>query len=124
MTEGSTEESIIRAPGITARKPSSGHRAVWPRKVRSLTGLRGIAASVVVQYHYVEATPQKCSLTAARDCIMWLSGGGHVPRPQRICDGADLRTPIRIDGFDAPAYGDFLLRRFARIYRLYVAIPA
>jgi peptidoglycan/LPS O-acetylase OafA/YrhL len=89
-------------------------------EVRSLTGLRGIAASVVVQYHYVEATPQVPSL------LREIASRGYLAVDMFfVLSGFVMALTYAhrfAHGFDAPAFGDFLLRRFARIYRLYVVI--
>jgi peptidoglycan/LPS O-acetylase OafA/YrhL len=86
-------------------------------EVRSLTGLRGVAACVVVAYHYALAPHAQLPAGApllrgylSVDVFFVLSGfvmaltyAGHF-----------------VDGFTPGAYREFLLRRFARIYPLYV----
>jgi hypothetical protein len=89
------------------------------QEVRSLPGIRGIAASWVVLYHVHEAdnffSPLKMLLThgyLAVDVFFVLSGFvmalsyGH----------------FAVQGWTATNYGSFLLRRFARIYPLYLVM--
>lgn len=91
-------------------------------EVRSLTGLRGVAAAAVVLYHLVEMLHVPMGplrLVALRgylavDVFFVLSGFVMALR----------YAPRFARGFDADAYRDFLLRRVARIYPLYAVVLA
>jgi len=82
-------------------------------EIRSLTGLRGIAAVAVMVWHYslVEYHPDnplgRCYV--AVDLFFILSG--FVMAAVHAQDFAE--------GWSAPAYAGFLHRRFARVYPLY-----
>jgi peptidoglycan/LPS O-acetylase OafA/YrhL len=91
-------------------------------EVRSLTGLRGIAASTVVLYHLAEVTP----LAAAPPQRILMHGYLAVD-VFFILSGFVMALTYAGNfsrGFDADAYWDFLRRRFARIYPLYAVILA
>lgn len=85
-------------------------------EVRSLTGLRGVAACVVVAYHYALAPHAQLPPGApllrgylSVDLFFVLSGFVMALTYARPFAG----------GFVPGAYREFLLRRFARIYPLY-----
>jgi peptidoglycan/LPS O-acetylase OafA/YrhL len=92
------------------------------REVRSLTGLRGVAACAVVAYHYLgridgvapPSLPVLLRGYLAVDLFFVLSGFVMALSSARQFSA----------GFDASAYRSFLLRRLARIYPLYVAVLA
>jgi peptidoglycan/LPS O-acetylase OafA/YrhL len=89
-------------------------------EVRSLTGLRGIAAVAVVLYHFKEMTPLPASPLSgivsrgylAVDVFFVLSGFVMALTYARGF----------ASGFNTITYRDFLLRRFARIYPLYALV--
>lgn len=92
------------------------------REVRSLTGLRGVAACAVVAFHYA-AMPQVALLPPralvlrgylAVDVFFVLSGFVM----------AMTYAHAFLRGYDETAYRAFLVRRFARIYPLYVVTLA
>lgn len=86
------------------------------REIKSLTGIRGVAACCVVAYHYLALGAGSGAAGAvlkhgylAVDLFFVLSG--YV---MALTYGQDFRG-----GFEAPTYGRFLARRLARVYPLY-----
>jgi peptidoglycan/LPS O-acetylase OafA/YrhL len=97
------------------RESSSRSRS----EIRSLTGLRGVAAAYVVLYHM--HLFELCSGAAATvlthgylavDLFFVLSGFVMALTYAELFEG----------GFSAGRYRDFLVRRIARVYPLYVVV--
>ena len=92
------------------------------REIRSLTGLRGVAALVVVNYHYIQnlaVEPSRLHALTLRgylavDVFFVLSGFVLALTCGRMF----------VSGFTATAYRAFLLRRVARIVPLYAVVTA
>ncbi len=90
-----------------------------PSEIRSLTGVRGIAALLVVFYHYFQDSAGLGALHTviahgyiAVDLFFVLSGFVMA-----LTYGRSFR-----DGFDAAVYGGFLLKRLGRVYPLYILV--
>lgn len=90
------------------------------REIVPLTSLRGIAASAVVLFHFYQGQPSHSALldhTVGRG-YLWVDFffvlSGFVMAESH---GADFR-----DGFRLSPYRDFLIRRLARIYPLYIVL--
>jgi peptidoglycan/LPS O-acetylase OafA/YrhL len=86
-------------------------------EIKSLTGLRGVAAMLVAAYHFYPVQSPLLSRTVGRfylwvDLFFVLSGFVMALNYGRM-----FRS-----GFSGEAFGEFLLRRLARIYPLYVAV--
>ena len=89
-------------------------------EIQALTGLRGMAAILVVAYHFWPSTGISTSLT--RDTIgrgyLWVDLffilSGHVM--------AFNYAKLFSDKFSSALFADFLLRRIARIYPLYIVL--
>jgi peptidoglycan/LPS O-acetylase OafA/YrhL len=89
-------------------------------EIQALTGLRGMAAILVVAYHFWPSTGISTSWT--RDTIgrgyLWVDLffilSGHV----MALNYARLFS----NGFSGAAFAEFLLRRIARIYPLYIVL--
>lgn len=86
-------------------------------EIRALTGLRGIAAMLVAAYHFYPVESPLLSRTVGRfylwvDLFFVLSGFVMALNYGRMFR----------NGFSGEAFGEFLLRRLARIYPLYLAV--
>lgn len=88
-------------------------------EIRSLTGLRGVAASFVVLYHYFQVVINGGHLGIfihhgylSVDLFFVLSGFVMMLSYERRFRGS----------FNARSYADFLYKRFGRIYPLYAVI--
>ena len=91
-------------------------------EIESLTGLRGIAACLVVLYHFTPA--DKLPLAPLRNAI----GRGYLWVDLFfVLSGFVIAlnySEMFRDGFRFGAFGKFLIRRVARLYPLYLALLA
>ena len=86
-------------------------------EIRSLTGLRGVTAMLVAAYHFYPVQSPLLSRTVGRfylwvDLFFVLSGFVMALNYGRMFR----------DGFSGEAFGEFLLRRLARVYPLYIVV--
>ena len=97
--------------------PAPGSAGTPTREIRSLTGLRGVAAALVMLYHAMPVSDVAAVERVFRhgylavDLFFVLSGFVIALSHAEITDRACTRA----------AYRDFLVRRVARVYPLYIA---
>lgn len=85
-------------------------------EVRPLTGLRGVAATYVVVYHFTQGL-------SARSHLQVLTQHGYLAVDLFfVLSGFVLAMVHGRDTFDAGGYRGFLRKRLARVYPLYAAV--
>ena len=90
-----------------------------PREIRSLTGLRGLAAVAVVIFH------EAGDVTATGPAENLLRHGYNAVDLFFVLSGFVMALnygPSLTDRLSLPSYRDFLLKRLARIYPVYLVI--
>jgi peptidoglycan/LPS O-acetylase OafA/YrhL len=90
--------------------------------IRSLTGVRGVAAVIIVIYHY-----GKFRLDLGSDATVWTVPHGYLPVDMFFMLSGFVIGHVYKDAFLADpwtSYRVFLIKRFARLYPAYIVISA
>ena len=116
------EREIMTQIGVHSPVSILGARPTVKREIKCLTGIRGLAAVYVLAFpHYARRWRMTNPLTTA--IAPRLSGGRSLLRPERICDGSQLRRRILQSGSHGPEYTRFLTRRAELgFYPLYIVM--
>jgi peptidoglycan/LPS O-acetylase OafA/YrhL len=91
-----------------------------PADIRSLTGVRGVAAVVIVVYHF-----GKFHLDPGSGVIVWSLPHGYLPVDMFFMLSGFVMGYVYKDAFlSSPMknYKTFLIKRFARLYPAYIVI--
>jgi peptidoglycan/LPS O-acetylase OafA/YrhL len=94
--------------------------------IRSLTGVRGVAAVIIVIYHY-----GKFRLDLNSDATVWAVPHGYLPVDMFFMLSGFVIGYVYKDAFASESWTDFwanyktfLIKRFARLYPAYIVIAA
>jgi peptidoglycan/LPS O-acetylase OafA/YrhL len=90
--------------------------------IRSLTGVRGVAAVIIVVYHF-----GKFRLDPASPVTVWAVPHGYLPVDMFFMLSGFVIGYVYADAFSSAApenYKTFLIKRFARLYPAYIVISA
>src|ERR1700674_5887975 len=94
--------------------------------IRSLTGVRGVAAVIIVVYHY-----GKFRLDMSSDATVWTVPHGYLPVDMFFMLSGFVIGYVYKDAFASESWTDFwanyktfMIKRFARLYPAYIVIAA
>ena len=90
--------------------------------IRSLTGVRGVAAVIIVVYHF-----GKFRLDPASPVTVWAIPHGYLPVDMFFMLSGFVIGYVYADTFSSAVpenYKTFLIKRFARLYPAYIVISA
>jgi peptidoglycan/LPS O-acetylase OafA/YrhL len=90
--------------------------------IRSLTGVRGVAAVIIVVYHY-----GKFRLDPGSNATIWTVPHGYLPVDMFFMLSGFVIGYVYRDAFLSEPlqnYKTFLVKRFARLYPAYIVISA